>query len=573
MPARKRTVELEVIADTRKATTDLKRLGDNAQTTGGRFQKAGDLVKVAMGGVAAGAVGRFARDAIQSFSELEQSVGGTEAVFGNAKGVIDDFAEGSADAIGLSEAAFRTATTQIGGQLKRMTGDVDFAAEHSIQLTQVAADLAATYGGTTAEAVAALGSAFRGEADPAERFNLNLKVSKVNAKAVEMGLAATTGSVDDNARAQATLALITEQSADALGQFAREADTAAGQAQRLTSKFEDFKAQLGAELVPVANQAMEAGTNLLDAFSEDINLGWSQRLSAAMQTLLGESADSVQAYIEQKESINNLGTEIDDVVEKTEESIGAANRHRGSQEDLRDAIDEVTGATGVAIPNAEALAFEMEREADAAKASRDALMDKRDALREIHNPYFRVFNLSKDLTAAEEDLAEAIRDHGEASDEAVVAAMRVGEINADLEGIFLDLKKQGIDPTSAAVRTMFEGLGLPQATINRIIAQFDAMEQNYENRRFATHITVPDLHARSDGTFVKTGTRNFFHEGGVVPGVPGESVPIMAQAGEEVTRRSEVGHRGGQTVINYYPGTTIGNERVLRELLEMARRQ
>src|SRR5690606_31215355 len=120
------------------------------------------------------------------------------------------------------ETEFRKATTSIGGQLKRMTGDVELAADRSIFLTQVAADLAATYGGTTADAVAALGAAFRGEADPAERFNLNLKIGEQNAKAVEMGLARTTKEVDDHARALALVELITEQSADAQGQFARE---------------------------------------------------------------------------------------------------------------------------------------------------------------------------------------------------------------------------------------------------------------------------------------------------------------------------------------------------------------
>src|SRR5699024_2703889 len=107
-------------------------------------------------------------------------------------------------------------------------GDVNLAADQSVELTKVAADLAATYGGTTQQAVEALGAAFRGEADPAERFNLNLKIGEQNAKAVELGLARTTAEVDENARAHALLALIMEQSADAQGQFEREQNTAAG---------------------------------------------------------------------------------------------------------------------------------------------------------------------------------------------------------------------------------------------------------------------------------------------------------------------------------------------------------
>src|SRR5690606_28104999 len=212
-----------------------------------------------LGAQALGAVKEFVGDSVRAFSDLEQAQGGTQAVFGESAKVIDEFAQRSAQAIGLSEAEFRTATTLIGGQLKRMTGDVQFAAEQSVELTRVAADLAATYGGTTAEAVQALGAAFRGEADPAERFNLNLKASGVNAKAVALGLAATEKEVDDNARAQALLALIMEQSADAQGQFARELDTVAGKAQVAAAEAENMKAKVGEALAPVKELSFELG--------------------------------------------------------------------------------------------------------------------------------------------------------------------------------------------------------------------------------------------------------------------------------------------------------------------------
>jgi hypothetical protein len=206
--------------------------------------------------------------ATKSASDLQQAVGGTEAVFGEAGDAINDYAKTAASASGLSEREFREATTSIGGQLKRMTGDVDLAAEQSIKLTGVAADLAATYGGTTAEAVAALGSAFRGEADPAERFNLNLKIGAVNAKAVEMGLAATTSEVDDNARAQATLALIMEQSADAQGQFARESGSAAGAMQIARAEMENASAEIGSALLPLVADLAGGAADLAARFSE-----------------------------------------------------------------------------------------------------------------------------------------------------------------------------------------------------------------------------------------------------------------------------------------------------------------
>lgn len=243
----------------RTADRELSRTEDKTLKTAKTLQKFGTGALLVAGTVTAGLV-----KTAGAASDLEQAIGGTEAVFKDAAGTIEDAAKRAANGAGLSERAFREATTSIGGNLKRMGFDVDAAADKSIELAQVAADLAATYGGTTAEAVQALGAAFRGEADPAERFNLNLKVTAVNAKAVEMGLADSTSKVTENAKAMALLELITEQSADAQGQFAREADTTAGATQRATAALENAQAQLGGAMAPILADA----ANLVGGLSE-----------------------------------------------------------------------------------------------------------------------------------------------------------------------------------------------------------------------------------------------------------------------------------------------------------------
>lgn len=265
---------LLISADVQGAVRGLNEVGKASKQHLGESEKRIDKVgrtfsKVGAGMLAVGgaaAVGLY--KTVEAASDLEQAVGGSEAVFKEASGVITKYAKDAADSAGLSERAFREATTGIGGNLKRMGFSIDDAAKQSANLTQVAADLAATYGGTTAEAVSALGAAFRGEADPAERFNLNLKQGAVNAKAVELGLAATTSAVDEQAKAQALLALITEQSADAQGQFAREAGSAAGSAQIASAKFENAKASLGESLAPVMADAAGLAANLFDKFNQ-----------------------------------------------------------------------------------------------------------------------------------------------------------------------------------------------------------------------------------------------------------------------------------------------------------------
>lgn len=200
-------------------------------------------------------------------SELQQAVGGTQAVFADAAGTIDDFAEGSAEAVGLSARAAREFTSQIGAALQGYGYSVDEAASKSIELTTLGADLAATFGGTVPEAVTALSAALRGEFDPLERYGVALRASDIAARAVKDGLAESESSVSNYAKAQSALAIIMEQTAGAQGQFARESDTAAGQAAISAAKVEDSAASLGEALLPIYAKIAETVGTIADAFA------------------------------------------------------------------------------------------------------------------------------------------------------------------------------------------------------------------------------------------------------------------------------------------------------------------
>lgn len=201
-------------------------------------------------------------------AELEQAVGGTAAVFGESQAAIDEFAEGAAEAAGLSERSARELTSTIGSLLQGFGFAQDEAAATSTELAQLGADLAATFGGRPEEAVQALGAALRGEFDPLERFGISLNVTQANLKAVELGLAESTSKVDLNARAQASLAIIMERSASAQGQFARESETASGQAAIAAAKAENAAASLGENFLPIYAKLAETVGVVADAFAK-----------------------------------------------------------------------------------------------------------------------------------------------------------------------------------------------------------------------------------------------------------------------------------------------------------------
>lgn len=631
--SRKRTVELEFIVDDSQVGRKLSNIEANTSKTSKAFSQVGFAVKAAVGSAAVRLVQQFADDAVRAFSELEQAAGGTEAVFGDASDAVDDFARKAATEMGLSEAEFRTATTSIGGQLKRMTGDVQLAADESIRLTGVAADLAATYGGTTAEAVQALGAAFRGEADPAERFNLDLKIGKQNAKAVELGLARTTAEVDDHARAQALLALITEQSADAQGQFARESDTVAGQTQITAARIENHKAVVGETL-----QAYRTWGNVM---SLEVGKALAS-LAVGIQTLTGDLTEGEQALKNYEIATGDVVSDLDglvrvigeanreaegigfwqDIFDDTKESAARMTRDLPklveglelTTEELQDAVANADSlAHQMGLTDEEARVFESTLRTQLSRAldetrenfgrSGGAAREWRDAQREataaaedhidtlglladeqlaLIDPMYNVIKRTGELDAAQQGYTEALIEHGPKSAEARQAALDLAEAEGQHQAAVEKLSEDGIPGAVASFEDLAREAGIAEETIRLIIDAILALN--------ATEVTNPIVREGGGGG---GGVMQFDH-GGVVPGPRGSPRLILAHGGETVlpthrkspleafaaefgsggmpqTRTSSAGSVSGAPLA-VFTGPVIGLENVERAIADIVTR-
>ena len=216
---------------------------------------------------AAAGVGSFFTGAISQASEAEQSLGAVESVF---KGYADTVIKRSKEAdraLGLSGNSYRELSTLIGSQLKNAGTPMDELGTKTDGLITQGADLAAMFGGTTADAVSAISSALKGEIDPIEKYGISMNSAALEAEAMSLGLYSGKGALDANAKSQAVMSLITKQSTDAMGTFGREADTAAGRQQRAAAQFENMKTAIGDKLLPVYSNLMDfIGTKVIPGF-------------------------------------------------------------------------------------------------------------------------------------------------------------------------------------------------------------------------------------------------------------------------------------------------------------------
>lgn len=210
------------------------------------------LNKAAIGSAAVVAgLAVLAKSSFDAASALQQSTGAVEAVFDAHADGVKRLAEQAAENVGLATSEYQDMSVILGSQLKNMGMPMDDVAGQTEELIGLGSDLAATFGGTTSDAVAALSSLLRGERDPIERYGVSIKQATINAKLAEMGLADLEGEARTAAESQATLALLTEQTAAAHGMFAAEADTAAGAQQRANAQWQNAQAELGTALLPI----------------------------------------------------------------------------------------------------------------------------------------------------------------------------------------------------------------------------------------------------------------------------------------------------------------------------------
>lgn len=293
-------------------------VGQTSDTSSKKSTAAWAAVGSAIGNLAARGISMladaakdFVADSLRAGSALQQSSGAVEAVFKKDAAAIVESGTRAADALGLSRNEYQELATTLGAGLKNK-GLKDYA-DQSQNLIKVGADLAAQYGGSTSDAVSALASLMRGERDPIERYGVTMNEAMVQAEAFALGLAkpaknmdlikaaqnkavlaqrtytqavkehgkgsdealaaeakllgaqsrlgkvmeGTTPKLTDQQKAQASLSLLTKQTADAQGAFAREADTAAGAQARMQAKAENLKAAIGTKLLPIQTKLFE----------------------------------------------------------------------------------------------------------------------------------------------------------------------------------------------------------------------------------------------------------------------------------------------------------------------------
>lgn len=254
-----------------KLDGDLAKAKSKVDTTMGKITdglgQAGKLALVGIaGGIVAvtGAVAGVLATTIGPASDLNETVSKVGVVFGKSADEVLAFGKTSATALGMSENAALAATGTYGNLFRAMGMTEDKSADMSVNLVKLAGDLASFNNLDPTEVMEKLRSGLSGETEPLKSLGVNINAVTLEAKMMQLGFKKVNGQFTASEKAQASYALIMEQTKLAQGDFARTSGGLANQQRILAAQFENTKATIGTALLPIVTMATKAFNDLLN---------------------------------------------------------------------------------------------------------------------------------------------------------------------------------------------------------------------------------------------------------------------------------------------------------------------
>lgn len=282
---------------------------DAAKTTESAFTRAakgtGGAFKAALKGAAVGVAGLFAagavgaKAAIGAASDYNESLSKIGAVFGpDAQKEIETWAKTAATSFGQSSGQALEAAGTFGNLLTSFGLGRDQAQGMSTDMVQLASDLASFNNTSPEEALDALRSGLTGETEPLKKFGVALDDASLRAKALALGISDGKSVLTPAQKAQAAYALILERTKNAQGDFAKTSGGLANQQRIFAARTEDLKVKIGQALLPAMNALLPVLSSLFDRIGplidralpmlrrgfESISDWWAQNGPAIMAT-------------------------------------------------------------------------------------------------------------------------------------------------------------------------------------------------------------------------------------------------------------------------------------------------
>lgn len=286
------------------------------------FTKVGDFAvscgKVVAGGLAIGttAFAGLVGKSLNLVGELEQNMGGSEAVFGAYAEGMQKTAAAAYKNMGLSQAEYLATANKMGALFQGVGYEVDESAELTTKAMQRAADVASIMGIDTAWAMESIAGAAKGNFSMLDNLGVAINDTTLANYALEKGIKKSTSKMTTQEKVMLAMQMFMEETAYATGNYAKENDTLAGSISTAKAAFTNFLAGSGTvddfvesfenatrvvlrnlgEIVPRLGKSIwQAGKKMLPKLTATMRDTWNNKLPALATNGANKIIDAANA--------------------------------------------------------------------------------------------------------------------------------------------------------------------------------------------------------------------------------------------------------------------------------------
>lgn len=219
--------------------------------TSGLPNKLGSLAKgigkafVAGTAVAGTALTGLVGKSVQMAGELEQQLGGTEAVFGDFAEQVQDMSKKAFSKAGLSANDYMATMNKMGALMQGSGLDTEKSMELSSQAMQRAADVASIMGIDINFAMESIAGAAKGNFTMMDNLGVAMNATTIEAYALSKGINKTYSQMTKAEQVEMAMEMFLEKSTYAMGNYEKENETFAGSLQTMKSAFTNFLSGAG----------------------------------------------------------------------------------------------------------------------------------------------------------------------------------------------------------------------------------------------------------------------------------------------------------------------------------------
>lgn len=275
-------------------------------------KKAGLAIASAMKStIIAAGIGKVISASLSEGAELQQNLGGTEAVFGNFAKNIQETAQEAYRNMGLSASEYMATANKMGSLFQGSGLEQQRSVELASEAMQRAADVASVMGISGEMAMESIAGAAKGNFTMMDNLGVAMNATTLQAYALEKGVNFSWNTASNAEKAELAMKMFMERTSQYAGNFSREADeTFSGSLGAMKAAAKDLlgNLSLGNDIKPSLNALSKSivifvGKNLIPAVFNIL-----KALPSGVITLVQELGTSIKELL--TSSVGDLSVDM-----------------------------------------------------------------------------------------------------------------------------------------------------------------------------------------------------------------------------------------------------------------------